>query len=73
MYTQEPAPDFLDAAIVTALQIHVEEEAGDILCFLTGQDQIDDAVKVVKERSRALPPSADKLIPCLFCSPKESY
>mmetsp|Transcript_63871 Transcript_63871/g.103249 ORF Transcript_63871/g.103249 Transcript_63871/m.103249 type:complete len:653 (+) Transcript_63871:2-1960(+) len=64
LYTAEPTPDFLDAAVTTAVQIHLEEEKGDILCFLTGQDQIDDAVKVIKERSRALPPSADKLLPC---------
>jgi ATP-dependent RNA helicase DHX8/PRP22 len=64
LYTQEAQPDFLASCILTVLQIHVEEERGDILCFLTGKEQIDDAVKVLKERSRALPASADKLLPC---------
>ena len=32
--------------------------------FVTGQEEIEDAVKVIRERSRALPPSADKLLPC---------
>mmetsp|Transcript_12621 Transcript_12621/g.29020 ORF Transcript_12621/g.29020 Transcript_12621/m.29020 type:complete len:646 (-) Transcript_12621:1648-3585(-) len=64
LYTPEPQPDFLDAAVVTCLQIHLEEPKGDILCFLCGQDQIEDAAKVLQERSRALPPSCDKLIPC---------
>ena len=63
-YTPEPQPDTLDAAVAAVLQIHVEEAPGDILVFLTGQDDIDDAVKVIRERSRALPPSAAKLLPC---------
>ncbi|EKX51695.1 hypothetical protein GUITHDRAFT_157138 [Guillardia theta CCMP2712] len=64
LYTPEPQPDFLDAAVVTCLQIHLEEPRGDVLCFLCGQDQIEDAAKVLQERSRALPPSCDKLMPC---------
>jgi ATP-dependent RNA helicase DHX8/PRP22 len=64
MYTSEPQPDVLDATIVAVLQIHLEEPSGDILVFMTGQDQIEDAAKVIRERGRALPPSADKLLPC---------
>lgn len=35
-YTQAPEADYIDAAVVTALQIHVKEPLGDILIFLTG-------------------------------------
>ena len=36
-YTPEPEKDYLEAAIRTAVQIHmVEETRGDILLFLTG-------------------------------------
>lgn len=35
-YTEEPERDYLEAAIRTVLQIHMCEEPGDILVFLTG-------------------------------------
>lgn len=38
-YTPEPERDYLEAAIRTVLQIHMcEEDEGDILLFLTGQE-----------------------------------
>lgn len=38
-YTPEPERDYLEAAIRTVVQIHMcEEEAGDVLLFLTGQE-----------------------------------
>ena len=33
--------DYLHAAVVTALQIHVTQAPGDILIFLTGQEEIE--------------------------------
>lgn len=35
--------DIMNAAVDTALQIHLDEPAGDILVFLTGQAEIDKA------------------------------
>lgn len=35
------ALDYLAAAVDTAMHIHLEEEQGDILVFLTGQAEID--------------------------------
>lgn len=38
-YTPEPERDYLEAAIRTVIQIHMcEEEEGDVLLFLTGQE-----------------------------------
>lgn len=38
-YTPQPERDYLEAAIRTVIQIHMcEEEEGDILLFLTGQE-----------------------------------
>lgn len=38
-YTPEPERDYLEAAIRTVIQIHMcEEEEGDLLLFLTGQE-----------------------------------
>ena len=38
-YTPEPERDYLEAAIRTVVQIHLcEEDEGDVLLFLTGQE-----------------------------------
>eukprot|EP00668_Euglena_longa_P014547 GGOE01018537.1.p1 GENE.GGOE01018537.1~~GGOE01018537.1.p1 ORF type:complete len:689 (-),score=223.50 GGOE01018537.1:334-2400(-) len=62
-YTVEPQLDYVDAAITTVLQIHLQEGPlqGDMLVFLTGQEEIDDAKKVLEERSRRLSATAMKL------------
>ncbi|KAG0673210.1 DEAH-box ATP-dependent RNA helicase prp43 [Pichia californica] len=46
-YTREFQRDYLDAAIRTVLQIHATEDEGDILVFLTGEEEIEDAVKKI--------------------------
>lgn len=49
-YTREFQRDYLDAAIRTVLQIHATEDEGDILVFLTGEEEIEDAVaKIIME------------------------
>ncbi|URD78791.1 hypothetical protein MUK42_02456 [Musa troglodytarum] len=48
-YVEEPVPDYLQAAVHTVLSINDKEPAGDILVFLTGQDDIDAAVKLLRE------------------------
>ncbi|KAL1349589.1 hypothetical protein HN51_026110 [Arachis hypogaea] len=51
-YTQEPERDYLEAAIRTVVQIHMCEPPGDILVFLTGEEEIEDACrKITKEVS----------------------
>jgi len=48
-YTPEPERDYLEAAIRTCVQIHMyEEEAGDILLFLTGQEEIEEACRRIR-------------------------
>eukprot|EP01023_Acetabularia_acetabulum_P025838 TRINITY_DN24659_c0_g1_i1.p1 TRINITY_DN24659_c0_g1~~TRINITY_DN24659_c0_g1_i1.p1 ORF type:complete len:351 (+),score=76.73 TRINITY_DN24659_c0_g1_i1:127-1053(+) len=41
-YTPKPEKDYLEAAIRTVVQIHQSEEQGDILLFLTGEEQISE-------------------------------
>jgi HrpA-like RNA helicase len=36
-------------------QVHVEEPPGDILVFLTGQEEIDSLARLLGERSAQLP------------------
>lgn len=61
-YTKAPEADYLDAAIVSVLQIHLTQPAGDILVFLTGQEEIETAEEVLKQRLRALGNKAAELI-----------
>lgn len=47
-YTPEPERDYLEAAIRTVVQIHMCEDEGDVLLFLTGQEEIEEACKRIK-------------------------
>jgi pre-mRNA-splicing factor ATP-dependent RNA helicase DHX16 len=41
-YTKAPEADYIDAAVVSILQIHLTQPLpGDILVFLTGQEEIE--------------------------------
>lgn len=62
MYSKEPESDYLDAALVTVMQIHLTEPPGDILLFLTGQEEIDTSCEILFERMKALGPSVPELI-----------
>jgi hypothetical protein len=56
---QEPERDYLEAAIRTVVQIHSCEPPGDILVFLTGEEEIEDACrKINKEVGAAAWPGA---------------
>ncbi|KAM7206194.1 P-loop containing nucleoside triphosphate hydrolase protein [Rhypophila sp. PSN 637] len=44
-YTPEPERDYLEASVRTVLQIHATEPEGDILLFLTGEEEIEDACR----------------------------
>lgn len=40
-YTKSPEADYLAAAVTTTMQIHLTQPDGDILVFLTGQEEIE--------------------------------
>jgi ATP-dependent RNA helicase DHX8/PRP22 len=62
LYTKAPETDYLDAALITVMQIHLSEPAGDILLFLTGQEEIDTACQILFERMKSLGPMVPELI-----------
>ncbi|KAL0226491.1 hypothetical protein P9112_013815 [Eukaryota sp. TZLM1-RC] len=43
-YLEKPVRDYLESAISTVIEIHQTEEPGDILLFLTGEEEIEEAV-----------------------------
>ncbi|XP_075033535.1 ATP-dependent RNA helicase DHX8 [Mixophyes fleayi] len=62
LYTKEPETDYLDASLITVMQIHLTEPPGDILVFLTGQEEIDTACEILYERMKSLGPDVPELI-----------
>ena len=62
LYTKEPESDYLDASLITVMQIHLSEPPGDILLFLTGQEEIDTTCEILFERMKALGPKVPELI-----------
>ncbi len=47
-------PDYVKESVNTVLKIHEREERGDILVFLTGQDEVDTAVNLLSQHSTSM-------------------
>ncbi|KAK6345275.1 hypothetical protein TWF718_007200 [Orbilia javanica] len=61
-YTSQPEANYLHAAITTIFQIHISAPKGDILVFLTGQDEIEAAQQNLEETARKLGSKIRELI-----------
>lgn len=61
-YTSQPEANYIHAAITTILQIHTTQPKGDILLFLTGQDEIEACEENLKETMYALGDKVPELI-----------
>ncbi|KAI0246027.1 P-loop containing nucleoside triphosphate hydrolase protein [Lactifluus subvellereus] len=68
-YTQEPEPDYVEAAIRTVLMIHRAEEPGDVLLFLTGEEEIEDACRKIKIEADDLVSQDPDSVGPLVCVP----
>ncbi|CAI5937583.1 unnamed protein product [Closterium sp. NIES-64] len=53
LYSTDRPASYFQSAIETAIDIHMGSEPGDILVFLTGQDEIERAVAAMEERIRS--------------------
>lgn len=53
-YVNQPQESYLDALVAAVIQIHADEDEGDILGFLTGQEEIEVAQRLIIERSNLL-------------------
>ncbi|KAK9844106.1 hypothetical protein WJX81_004664 [Elliptochloris bilobata] len=51
-YLEQPAPDYVRAAVTAAADLHATGLPGDILMFLTGQDECEAAVRMLEEEAR---------------------
>ncbi|KAJ3699110.1 hypothetical protein LUZ61_002815 [Rhynchospora tenuis] len=73
LYAYQPEPDYLDATLIAIFQIHLEEGPGDILAFLTGQEEIESVERLIQERIQQLPQENNKIttIPIYSSLPSE--
>ena len=49
LFTKSPVEDYVDAAVQQALQIHVGKGPGDILIFMTGQEDVEMTCMLIQE------------------------
>ena len=61
-YTKQPEADYLQACVITVFQIHITQPSGDILVFLTGQEEIEAATEMINERIKVLGKKIRELI-----------
>lgn len=63
-YTSQPEANFLAAAITTVFQIHITQGPGDVLVFLTGQEEIEAAEQNLQETARKLGSKIPEMLIC---------
>merc|ERR1719181_118323 len=65
-YTQEPERDYLEASIRTVVQIHNAEPEGDVLLFLTGEEEIETACRQLRKETARYPESGELVATPLY-------
>lgn len=63
-YTPQPEANYLAAAVTTIFQIHITQGKGDILVFLTGQEEIEAAEQNLQETARKLGSKIPEMVIC---------
>lgn len=69
LYSKTPCEDYVEGAVKQAMTIHITSPPGDILIFMTGQDEIEAACHALAERVEQLMSSAKKAVPKLMILP----
>lgn len=62
-YAKEPVANYVTGVVDTVLKIHEKEEPGDILAFLTGLDEVDQAVALLTEHAKLVKEDKLQLLP----------
>ncbi|KJE97776.1 pre-mRNA-splicing factor ATP-dependent RNA helicase, variant [Capsaspora owczarzaki ATCC 30864] len=71
-YTKEPERDYLEAAIRTVVEIHTCDDRGDILVFLTGEEEIEDACRKIQQEIENISSSGPvKVVPLYSTLPPQ--
>ena len=62
LFSKTPCEDYVDAAVKQALTVHVSYPDGDILVFMTGQEDIEVTCTILNERLAQVGKTAKKLL-----------
>ena len=63
LYLEDPTEEYIDRAVKTVFDIHSSEPPGDILVFLTGREEIEDAIRKIAERAESIPEEVAGVLP----------
>lgn len=63
-YTLQPEANYIHASITTVFQIHLSRGPGDILVFLTGQDEIEATAESLTTTGHQLGKNVPELVVC---------
>ncbi|KAL3679174.1 hypothetical protein R1sor_022130 [Riccia sorocarpa] len=69
LYSKSPCEDYVDAAVKQAMSIHISCPPGDILIFMTGQDEIECCCFALAERMEQLETSSERAVTPLSILP----
>ncbi|KAK2969278.1 hypothetical protein RJ640_030819, partial [Escallonia rubra] len=72
LYSKTPCEDYVEAAVKQAMTIHITSGPGDILIFMTGQDEIDSTCYALAERMEQLVSSTKQAVSELLILPMYS-
>ncbi|KDP45421.1 hypothetical protein JCGZ_09670 [Jatropha curcas] len=64
LYKQPKSSCYLEEAIAATIHVHVTQPPGDILVFLTGQEEIENAAETLKEKMRHYGSKIAELVIC---------
>ena len=68
-FSKNSVEDYVEAAVKQVIQIHLSMDAGDILVFMPGQEDIEVTCDVVAERLKALEETSNTVPPQLTILP----
>lgn len=58
MWHSEPVPDYVKASVDTVIKISTKEPPGDVLVFLTGYDEVEIVVRLLKDFANSIADSS---------------
>ncbi|KFG51362.1 ATP-dependent RNA helicase [Toxoplasma gondii p89] len=67
-YTPQPEKDYLEACIRTAIQIHISEPPGDMLIFLTGEEEIEQTKRELEKLAQRHSECGELMVVPLYSS-----
>ncbi|KIX10636.1 uncharacterized protein Z518_01720 [Rhinocladiella mackenziei CBS 650.93] len=63
LYLDQPTDNYVEKAAQTAFTIHQQEAPGDILVFLTGREEIENAMQILSDLASTLHPPTQAIQP----------